>query len=130
MTPHSPVMSCSIDLRNCPPAHSSPLTTGGVAVSASSLLFVDTRVSDYQQIVASAPPGTEVYIFDEARDAIGQITDTLLGRSGIAALHILSHGEAGALDFASDRLSLANLSRYTGQLQSWRSALGYSALWL
>ncbi len=127
MTPHTPGMSGSIDPRNFSPAHASPLTTGAAAVSASSLLFVDTRVGNYQAIVASAQSGTEVYIFDETRDAIGQITDTLLGRSGISALHILSHGEAGALDFASGSFSLASLPSRIGELKSWGSALAMGA---
>ena len=52
-----------------------------------------------------------------------QITSTLLGRSGISSLQIVSHGQAGELDFGSDRLNLGNVSSYAAQLQSWSQAL-------
>jgi Domain of unknown function (DUF4347) len=91
MTPINSVLSSAIDPLN-------PLLPR--AIAARSLLFVDSGVGDYQQIVASAESGTEVHLLDGRRDAIGQITDVLRGRSGISALHILSHGANGSLQLA------------------------------
>jgi Domain of unknown function (DUF4347) len=108
MTPSNSVLSSAIDLLN-------PLLPR--AIAARSVLFVDGGVGDYQQIVASAEAGTEVHLLDGRRDAIGQITDVLRGRSGIAALHILSHGADGELGFASGAIGFGNLSSYTSQLK-------------
>jgi Domain of unknown function (DUF4347)/FG-GAP-like repeat len=99
----------------------------GPARSGAALLFVDAGVSDYQALVAGAQPGTEVYVLDRTQAAIGQITDRLLGRTGISAINILSHGADGELDFASGTLNLANLSGHAGELQAWRAALAAGA---
>jgi Tol biopolymer transport system component len=95
---------------------------GQVRPSAS-LLFVDGSVADYGQLVAGAAPGTEVHVLTSAQDAVTQITNTLLGRSGISSLQIVSHGESGGLDFGSSRLNLTELPGYAAQVQSWGTAL-------
>src|SRR6476620_3462775 len=84
------------------PNSTSPLTTEGSQPSqrisaASSIVFIDSRVSDYQTLVSGVQAGTEVHILDSSQDAIAQITQTLMGRSNISSLHILSHGSAGGV---------------------------------
>ncbi|HEY9907405.1 MAG TPA: DUF4347 domain-containing protein, partial [Thermosynechococcaceae cyanobacterium] len=88
-----------------------------------SLLFVDSSVSDYGQLVAGAAPGTEVHVLTSAQDAVTQITNTLLGRSGISSLQIVSHGESGGLACGSSQLNLSDLPGYAAQVQSWSKAL-------
>ncbi|AFZ02477.1 DUF4347 domain-containing protein [Calothrix sp. PCC 6303] len=101
------------------------LTTSltGLAGASQSLLFVDGSVTDYQQLVAGVIPGTEIHVLDPVQDAVTQITNTLLGRQNIGSLHIVSHGEAGGLDFGSSQMNLGDLPGYTSQLQSWGKAL-------
>ncbi|MEH2413106.1 DUF4347 domain-containing protein [Nostoc sp.] len=101
------------------------LTTSltGLGRSSQSLLFVDRSVADYQQLVAGATPGTEIHVLDPMQDAVTQITNTLLGRQNIASLHVVSHGEAGGLDFGSSALNLTDLPQYAAQLKTWSKAL-------
>ena len=108
-----------------PVLNQTSLTTSmkGLERSSQSLLFVDGSVADYQQLVTGVAAGTEVYVLDPTRDAVTQITNVLLGREGIASLHVVSHGEAGGLDFGSSRLNLSDLPEYAAQLQSWGKAL-------
>jgi Domain of unknown function (DUF4347) len=40
-----------------------------------SLLFIDSAVADYQQLIAGAAPGTEVHVLSSTQDAIAQIGD-------------------------------------------------------
>ena len=105
------------------------LTTAlpGLGRASQSLLFVDGGVADYHQLVAGAAAGTEVHVLDSARDAIDQITQTLRGQTGISSLHLVSHGEAGGLDFGSGRVDLADLPGYGDRLQTWRQALTVDA---
>lgn len=91
--------------------------------SSQSLLFIDGAVADYQQLVAGVSPGTEVYVLDSTQDAVTQITNTLLGRSNVSSLHIVSHGEAGGLNFGGSVLNLTDLPQYAAQMQSWSQAL-------
>jgi Domain of unknown function (DUF4347) len=103
-----------------------PLMTG-MRSTATLLMFVDAGVSDYRSLAAAAQPGTEVHRLSSTQDAIGQITRTLLGRSGISSISILSHGADGALGFAGGALSLGNLSSHLGELKSWQQALAAGA---
>jgi hypothetical protein len=96
-------------------------------VHASSLIFLDPGVKDYQHLLAGVQPGTEVHWLHSAQDAIVQITQTLLGRTGLTSLHLVSHGQAGALALGSKGLSLSNLHSYSSELQSWGNTLSDDA---
>ncbi|HYC01653.1 MAG TPA: DUF4347 domain-containing protein, partial [Azospirillaceae bacterium] len=65
------------------------------------VLFVDPRVADYQSLIAGARSGVEVVVLDAGQDGFAQIASYLEGRSGVQALHILSHGSAGSLQLGS-----------------------------
>ena len=108
-----------------PVLNQTSLTTSimGLERSSQSLLFVDANVSDYQGLLTGVAPGTEVHVLDSSQDAVTQITNTLLGRQNIASLHIVSHGEAGELNFGSSALNLTDLPQYVTQIQSWSKAL-------
>jgi Domain of unknown function (DUF4347)/FG-GAP-like repeat len=103
-----------------PAAISTPLTAS--LTRSSSLLFVDSRVQDYQSLLAGVRSGTEIHVLDST-DAIAQITQTLTGRSNISSLHILSYGSAGNVELGNDWVDLSDLDRHANQLQSWASAL-------
>ncbi|XHX79436.1 MAG: Calx-beta domain-containing protein [Stenomitos frigidus ULC029] len=100
-----------------------PLSVNRPSQSSRSLLFMDGGVADYQMLLAGVSSGTEVHLLDSSQDAVTQITNTLLGRNGISSLHIVSHGEAGGLDFGTGKLNLQELPEYAAQLQSWSKAL-------
>ena len=95
----------------------------GLGRSNQSLLFVDRSVTDYEQLLAGVTTGTEIHVLDPGQDAVTQITNTLLGRQNIASLHIVSHGEAGGVDFGSNALKLTDLPQYAAQLKTWSKAL-------
>jgi Domain of unknown function (DUF4347) len=92
-----------------------------------SLLFIDSGVDDIQTLVNGAIAGTEVHVLRSGEDAIAQITNTLLGRSGIESLQIVSHGRSGGLQLGESWLDVQNLPSYVGQLKSWGAALTASA---
>jgi Domain of unknown function (DUF4347) len=105
-----------------------PTTVNGVMPGLSggrSLLFIDAGVTDVQTLVRSAAAGTEVYLL--GGDAIGEITQTLVGRSGIESLQIVSHGRSGGLRLGESWLDLQSLPGYVGQLKSWGAALSADA---
>ena len=91
--------------------------------AATSLLFIDANVTDYQSLVAGVTSGTEVHVLNPIEDAVTQITQTLLGRTGISSVHIVSHGETGGLQLGTTKLDVSSLDRYTSQLDSWSQSL-------
>ncbi|WP_240201610.1 DUF4347 domain-containing protein [Pseudomonas sp. PDNC002] len=86
------------------------------------VVFVDSKVANYQQLVANLKPGTEVVVLDGNKDGLQQIAQYLNGRSGIDAIHILSHGEEGEVHLGSTVLSADNLASKAAEL----SAIGDS----
>ncbi|MBK7001377.1 MAG: DUF4347 domain-containing protein [Rhodoferax sp.] len=91
------------------------------------VLFIEGNVSDYQTLVNAAQPGIEIHLLDANQDGLAQIAQILAGRSGIGALHIVSHGSAGTLNLGSLQLSTQNLPDYSATLSAIGSTLNPGA---
>ncbi|MES2821622.1 MAG: Ig-like domain-containing protein [Pseudomonadota bacterium] len=87
------------------------------------LVFVDTRLPDYQQIVAAIAPNADVILIDSQGNGVQQIADALVGRSGIDAIHIISHGDDGVLLLGDAPLHGGNLEAHAAQLSAIGAAL-------
>ncbi|MBW4441271.1 MAG: DUF4347 domain-containing protein [Plectolyngbya sp. WJT66-NPBG17] len=90
---------------------------------ASSLIVIDSSVPNYQQLIAGIQPDANVLILDPAQDAIAQITQALLGQSGISSVHLVSHGKSGAIQLGETWLDRASLNRYQSEFQQWAKSL-------
>ncbi len=82
------------------------------------IVFIEDNVADYQTIASHAGAGREVIILDSHADGLQQIVAALSGRTDVDALHIISHGAAGALNFGALTLNEATLSDHAASLQS------------
>ncbi|MFD2113533.1 DUF4347 domain-containing protein, partial [Thiorhodococcus fuscus] len=98
-------LSCMIHSAN-------PERTGGHQEVA----FVESNIADYQILLDGIDPNVEVHVLDAAQDGLAQIAGILAGRSGIDAIHILSHGSSGSLQLGSTTLSTTNLNDKTDLL--------------
>ena len=91
------------------------------------IAFVDASVSDVQGLLASLG-SVEVVVLDVTRDGVAQIAQTLEGRSGIDAIHILSHGSEGRLTLGTAVLDAASMQgAYAGTLATIGTSLSSSA---
>ncbi|MBC8876496.1 MAG: cadherin domain-containing protein [Planctomycetes bacterium] len=99
----------------------------------SELIFVDTAVDDYQQLVADllaerdADDPVEVILLDAERDGVEQITDQLAQYDDLDAVRILSHGTAGKVKLGNVWLSASSIDGYTGDIASWGNSLADGA---
>ncbi|RRV15606.1 DUF4347 domain-containing protein [Pseudomonas saudiphocaensis] len=84
-------------------------TPQGVADQRHEVVFIDSNVRDYQQLLAGMPSGTEVVILDADQDGLQQMADYLEGRTGIDAIHVLSHGDAGKIQLGNQWLDVSQL---------------------
>ena len=82
------------------------------------IVFIEDNVADYQTIAREAGAGREIVILDSHADGLQQILSALAGRTGIDALHIVSHGAAGTLNLGTLTLDDAGLSTHAAQLQA------------
>ena len=87
------------------------------------IVVIDTSVKDYQSLVAGVAENREVVVLDGSTDALAQIATSLQGRSGVDALHIVSHGRVGGLIFGAGTVDAGNLSAFTEELQAIGAAL-------
>ena len=90
---------------------------------ATSIVFVDSRVSNYQSLIDSLTESYEVFILDWDNDGLDQMVAYLQGRVGLDAIHVISHGSQGALYLGNTMLNAGNLASYGAQLASIGKAL-------
>ena len=99
---------------------------GALAITSAArteIVFIEDNIADYQTIASQVGAGREVIILDAHADGLQQIVSALAGRTGIDALHIVSHGAAGALNFGALTLDQSTLADHTAQLQAIGSSL-------
>jgi uncharacterized delta-60 repeat protein len=103
-----------------------------VAARPTELVFVDPGVPDAQRLVdaiAACRPDAAFHIIelDPTRDGLAQITEALAGQREVAAIHIVSHGDPGAIELNGRRIDAAAIETDAGQFTAWRAALGDQA---
>ncbi|MCC2113551.1 MAG: DUF4347 domain-containing protein, partial [Hyphomicrobiales bacterium] len=74
------------------------------------IVFIDGSVDDAQTLIAGIDPNSEIVLLDSSRDGVEQIAEVLAGRTGIDAIHLISHGSEGTLVLGSGVLTLESMS--------------------
>jgi VCBS repeat-containing protein/parallel beta-helix repeat protein len=97
------------------------------------VVFVDTRVSNYQQLIDDIKAGEnpdrqiDIVILDPNKDGISQITATLSHYGNLDAVHLISHGTDGSVQLGSTSLNFDTLFNNATQIQDWSNALSANA---
>ena len=94
-----------------------------LAAQRTEIVFIESNVAAYQTLLDSFSPETEVHVLDAAIDGLAQIAQILAGRSGIDAIHLISHGGAGSLQLGASNLTAQNLPIYAADLATIGAAL-------
>ena len=74
------------------------------------IVVIDSRVASYQSLIDGLTEPAEVFILDGESDGLAQMAARLQGRSGIDAIHVISHGSQEALYLGSTVLDSGNLA--------------------
>lgn len=92
--------------------------------SRSEVVFVDPTVPNYQELLSGMDPNIEVIMLDGAQDGIEQMAGALSGRTGIDAIHLISHGSSGELQLGTGTLNVQSMSgEYANELATIRESL-------
>jgi hypothetical protein len=91
------------------------------------IVFIESDVQDIGVLLAGIDSSKEVHIIDASRDGLQQIADILQGRSGIDALHIVTHGSEGEVGLGSLLLDSGTAATHAAQLQTIGQSLNQSA---
>ncbi|MEB3293161.1 MAG: DUF4347 domain-containing protein, partial [Synechococcales bacterium] len=86
------------------------------------LIFVDTRVTNYQSLLAGVR-SSEIVLLDAHTDGIQQMTAVLSDRKNLTSIHILSHGNAGELQLGNRLVNQSTLTQEHAAIQNWGQAL-------
>lgn len=113
-------------------SNSDSFLASGLSLSTPSdrkeIIFIDTRVEDYQTLLNGIDPGAEAILLDSTRDGIEQIAEVLRNRSDIDAIHLISHGNQGELFLGTGTLSVLSMQgEYADELAIIKQALGEEA---
>src|SRR5262245_16553366 len=76
------------------------------------IVFVDSGIADLKTFLLGVRAGVEAVVLDPLTQAPGQIARVLRERDGVSAIHIVAHGSAGEVGFASGSLSLTKLPEH------------------
>ncbi|WP_225920093.1 Ig-like domain-containing protein [Pseudomonas vanderleydeniana] len=80
------------------------------AVPGQSVVFVDSRVKDFDSLLKGVAPGTQVVVLDASKDGLQQIADYLDTHQGVSTVEIIAHGNSGDLWLGNSYLSADNVA--------------------
>jgi Ca2+-binding RTX toxin-like protein len=87
------------------------------------IIFIDSRISDLERVVASLPAGMRWVIIDAERDGLTQIAQALQGLSNLRSIQVISHGGPGSLLLGSGSITASTLQSQSAMLASVGTAL-------
>ncbi len=100
----------------------SALSMRATSFDQKEMVFIDTRVDDYQTLMEGIDFNAEVIILDSTRDGVEQIAEALNGRTNIDAIHLIAEGHEAELHLGNTFLTqevisgrYANLFTQIGQ---------------
>jgi len=94
---------------------------------ATTVVFVDSRLPGARALIDALAPGAVGFLVDAADDGLARIAQAVAPMSGIDAVHIVCHGEAGALRLGAAPIDAAALAGHGADLAALRTALAPGA---
>ena len=82
----------------------------GPQLQTNEVVFIDTAVSNVDELVSEINPAASIYFIDASADGVEQIADILADYSNVDAIHIISHGEQGRLNLGSSVLTTESIN--------------------
>ncbi|MBK1987357.1 DUF4347 domain-containing protein [Sphaerospermopsis aphanizomenoides BCCUSP55] len=87
----------------------------------STVVFIDSVVTDYQNLQTGVIKSVETVTFSQNKARIKKITEFLQDNPQITTINIVSYGSPGGLYLENGQLNLDNISKYAEFLQLWQS---------
>jgi uncharacterized delta-60 repeat protein len=97
------------------------------------IVIIDESVADFQSFIddlqSNSDPSTtfEIVLLDNTSDGVERINEILSAYQDVDALHIVSHGDDGAVQLGGTWLNADNLEQYSDSLSAWGNALDVNA---
>jgi hypothetical protein len=94
------------------------------------LVFIDSSTPHYESLIedmrTAAAEGRrlEFVLIDAWRDGVHKITETLIQKKDLDAIHIVPRARDGAVQLGSAQLDLDTLQKRAAQITAWCDSLG------
>jgi hypothetical protein len=95
--------------------------------TASTLIFVDANIDDYQNLIQGASTNADVVIIHPNQDGVEKISQTLAKYHQLSSIQIVSHGCEASVQLGSVWLNAESLNRYQSHVKQWSKALRQGA---
>ena len=115
------------DSDHTPAADARPSEALEQGPGSETLLIIDARVADHQSLLADLPGNVTVRVIGVEESGIAVISEALAEGGDFDAVHIVSHGSAGALSLGSDAIRNDTLAGQSEALQGWAQHLAADA---
>ncbi|KAB2963775.1 DUF4347 domain-containing protein, partial [Zoogloea sp.] len=106
---------------------SHPGNTASSVPPATEIVFITTSTPEWQKLASNVRAGVEVVLLDPEHDGLAQIDAALAGRTGITALHFVSHGADGMVVLGNTPLDTDGLVERASEVAAWRGHLSADA---
>lgn len=87
------------------------------------LVVIDGSVADKATLYRGLKPGVMAVEIDPARPGLPQLADALRGYHDLAAIHVVSHADAGVLQLGNSRITAENVHQELSALSALRHAV-------
>jgi hypothetical protein len=92
------------------------------------IVFIDRSVADLENLLSSIDPSYEIVLISAESDGVEQIAAHLAERTGIDAIHIISHGRSGTLELGNTSLTAGSINgAHADEMAVIRNALSDDA---
>ena len=96
------------------------LSDTGAESRETTLVVIDAGVTNYEQLVQGIDPDAEVLVIQDGEAGVAAISQALDAMGQVDSLHLITHGEPGAVKLGSDILSLESLQgQFQDQVSDW-----------
>uniref|UniRef100_UPI0026003B86 DUF4347 domain-containing protein n=1 Tax=Sphaerotilus sp. TaxID=2093942 RepID=UPI0026003B86 len=98
------------------------------AAPSHEIAFVDASLPNVQALIAGLDRSVDIVLIEGNQNGVAQIAQALAGRTGIDAIHILSHGNAGQVHLGTALLTTESIAgEYAEALTTIRGSLSAQA---
>jgi len=85
-------------------------------------VFLD-RVRNYEQLVNSLAPGSELYLINRTDSGVEKVNQVVAKNGAVQRIDIVGDGNAGQIWFGKDFITLDTLPQYETQIAQWGQGL-------
>ncbi|MGE8066481.1 VCBS domain-containing protein [Pseudomonas sp. NPDC089569] len=108
-------------------AHAAPTegrpTTEQAPSAARSLLVLDSRIENREQLLAQLPGNVTAIVVNSNQDGLAAISAALEQLGKVDSIQVLSHGAAGQFTLGNRTISSDNVDQFAQTLQQWQHNL-------